>query len=99
MAAFAPGQGYCPPGAVKVVATSAGLVTGAFLSHVDPSDQTITLYDSASGDTGATKIVGWGFPHSNVPHQVHFPSPGLRFNHGLTVDPGNCHVLVIGESR
>lgn len=100
MPAFAPGVGYVPPNTTKVIASAGGVVTAVVFSHIDANAQTITLYDNAKGDTTPPIIMAFGV-NANVSavHTVHFPQPGLRFNNGLTIIPGACHVLVIGSTN
>jgi hypothetical protein len=70
-----------------------GAVISLVISHSESTAQTVTLYDSviASGSVlGSFKCS----PEAS-PRQIQFPADYyLRFTTGLTVEPGNCIVLV-----
>ena len=73
--------------------TGKGTVISLIINHNESTTQTVNLYDSliASGTVLATFKVA---PESS-PSIITFPRPYyLRFTTGLTVSPGNCHVLL-----
>ena len=75
------------------VHTGKGTVITLIINHSESTAQTVTLYDSlvASGAVLASFQVS---PEASPKHIV-FPAPYyLRFTAGLTVEPGNCAVLV-----
>lgn len=75
------------------VHTGKGTVISLIINHSETSAQTVTLYDSlvASGAVLASFQVS---PEASPKH-ILFPAPYfLRFTAGLTVEPGNCTILL-----
>ncbi|MEA3438860.1 MAG: hypothetical protein U9R58_01100 [Chloroflexota bacterium] len=73
--------------------TGAGSVISLIISHSEAAAQTITLYDNtiASG----TVLAAFKVAPEASPKQITFPVPYyLRFSTGLTVEPGNCTVIL-----
>lgn len=70
-----------------------GSLISLIINHSEATTQTVNIYDSlvAAGTVLATFKVA---PEAS-PNQVIFPAPYyLRFSTGLTVEPGNCTVIV-----
>ena len=73
--------------------TGKGAVIMLVVSHAESTSQTVTLYDSLTA-SGSTLAVFKVAPEAS-PHQIIYPAPYfIRFNTGLTVEPGNCTVLI-----
>ena len=73
--------------------TGRGAVISLIISHSEATAQSVTLYDSqiASG----TMLAQFKVPPEASPKQINFPAPYyLRFTTGLTVEPGNCSVII-----
>ena len=70
-----------------------GAVISLIISHSETSAQTVTLYDNviASG----TILGSFKCSPEASPRQIIFPPDYyMRFETGLTVEPGNCTVLI-----
>ena len=70
-----------------------GAVISLVISHSESTTQTVTLYDNviASG----TVLGSFKCSPEASPQQITFPQDYyMRFETGLTVEPGNCTVLV-----
>ena len=77
----------------KTIHTGKGAVIMLIVSHDESTSQTVTLYDSLTA-SGSTLAVFKVAPESS-PQQIIYPAPYfMRFNTGLTVEPGNCTVLI-----
>ena len=75
-----------------------GAVIYLIINHSESTTQTVTIYDSliASG----TVLASFEVAAAASPSTIRFPRPYyLRFTTGLTVEPGNCSVIVqsVGE--
>lgn len=81
-------------GQARSLHSGPGRLLGYLVSHGESSPQAVTFYDASS-------------PAGAVLHQVHVapeqcpfyvrlsgPGEAIPFAHGLSVDPGNCEVLV-----
>ena len=70
-----------------------GYVVSLIINHSESTTQTVTLYDSliASG----TVLASFKVAEAASPSHIKFDHPFyLRFSAGLTVEPGNCSVIV-----
>ena len=70
-----------------------GSVIYLIINHSESTTQTVTIYDSliASG----TVLASFEVAAAASPSNIRFPNPYyLRFSTGLTVEPGNCSVIV-----
>jgi len=70
-----------------------GAVIYLIINHSESTAQTVTVYDSliASG----TVLASFKVAEAASPSTIRFPRPYyLRFTTGLTVEPGNCQVLI-----
>ena len=70
-----------------------GSVIYLIINHSESTTQTVTIYDSliASG----TVLASFKVAVAASPATIRFPRPYyLRFIAGLTVEPGNCSVIV-----
>ena len=73
--------------------SGSGSVVYLIINHSESTAQTVTLYDSliASG----TVLASFKVAPEASPSTINFPRPYyLRFTTGLTVQPGNCSVIV-----
>lgn len=85
---FASGSG------VKTHHVGRGSVYSLLASTALAATDAITLYDSAS--TSGTVLLSLDVPANGFATWFHFPNDKpLVFTEGLTVDPGNCNVLLV----
>jgi hypothetical protein len=75
-----------------------GRLLGYLVSHSETSSQAVTFYDSTSA--GGTVLHKVNVAPEQCPFYVRFSGQGeaIPFATGLTVDPGNCDVLVWAAS-
>ena len=84
---FASGSG------AQTIAIGEGRVCGFVASTAAGTPDAFTLYDSAS-TTGA-ELITVNVPNADPVTAVFFPeNMPLVFTEGLTIDPGNCDVLL-----
>ena len=70
-----------------------GSVVSLIINHSESTTQTVNIYDSliASG----TILASFKVAEAASPSHIKFDHPFyLRFSTGLTVEPGNCSVIV-----
>jgi hypothetical protein len=83
-------------GAARAVHTGSGYLAAVIVSHAESATQTVTFFDGH--DTGGDVILVLQVASQRSPMYLAFSSRyPVRFDHGLTVDPGNCEVFVILE--
>ena len=70
-----------------------GYVVSLIINHSESTTQTVNIYDSliASG----TVLASFKVAEAASPSQIKFDHPFyLHFTTGLTIEPGNCSVIV-----
>jgi hypothetical protein len=85
-------------GTAAVLHSKAGRLMGYVASHGLATVQTVTFYDNTAAN-GA--ILHRMYVPANLPVHLKFgqqPGEMVSFSSGLTVDPGNCEVLVWAAS-
>lgn len=73
--------------------SGSGKVISLIINHAESSTQSVTLYDSLTA--AGTVLASFQVSPEASPSQIVFPTPFyLNFTVGLTVEPGNCSVVI-----
>jgi len=75
-----------------------GKVISLIISHAETTSQAVTLYDGLVA--AGTVLASFQVAPEASPRQIVFPAPFfLHFSAGLTIEPGNCTVVVQSVGR